>query len=112
VQTFASVFPYTLLLMPASVLIGSDRPIPYEAEALARRFADPAVAAHLARGNRGFSDYAGMFARSPLAWLPGSPRAEAALTDVFPRDEFYLNNPVHGTQGLARPADVMAASER
>jgi hypothetical protein len=108
VETFASVFPYTLLLMPGSVLIGSERPIPYDAAELARRFAQPEVAAHLARGNRGFGDYASMFARAPLSWFPGSPRVEASLTDVFPRDEFYLNNPVLGTQALSRPADVMA----
>jgi spermidine synthase len=108
VETFASVFPYAILLMPGSVLIGSDSPIPYDAAALARRFADPAVARHLARGNGGFADYASMFARPPLSWTPGSPRAEASLTDVFPRDEFYLNNPVEGTQALMRPADLLA----
>jgi hypothetical protein len=31
----------------------------------------------------------------------------ATLTDVFPRDEFYLNNTVTGTQALARPQDLM-----
>ncbi len=108
VETFASVFPHTLLLMPGSVLIGSDRPIPFDAGELARRFAQPEVAAHLARGNRGFDDYASMFARAPLAWGPGSARAEASLTDVFPRDEFYLNNPVVGTQALSRPSDLVA----
>jgi hypothetical protein len=49
-----------------------------------------------------------MFARAPLAWGPGSARAEASLTDVFPRDEFYLNNPVVGTQALSRPSDLVA----
>jgi MFS family permease len=108
VETFTAVFPYTMLLMPGSVLIGSERPIPYDPAALAARFADPAVAGHLARGNRGFGDYASFFAQQPLAWQPGSVRAEASLTDVFPRDEFYLNNEVQGTQTLSRPADVMA----
>lgn len=107
VETFAAVFPYTLLLMPGSVLIGSDRPIPFDAEDLARRFTQPEVQAHLARGNRDFSDYVGMFAHPPLAWSPGSPRAEPSLTDVFPRDEFYLNNPVTGTQVLLRPASTL-----
>lgn len=108
VETFASVFPYTTLLMPGSVLIGSEQPIPFSARELAARFADPAVVAHLARGNRGFDDYASLFARAPLAWTPTMPRTEASLTDVFPRDEFYLNNPVVGTQALSRPTDVMA----
>jgi hypothetical protein len=108
VETFASVFPYTLLLMPGSVLLGSDSPIPYDPEALARRFAEPAVQAHLARGNAGFRDYAGFFARPALAWAPGRERPVASLTDVFPRDEFYLNNGVTGTQRLARPEDLAA----
>jgi hypothetical protein len=108
VETFASVFPHTLLLMPGSVLIGSNSPIPFDAAELSRRFARPEVAAHLARGNRGFDDYASLFARPPLSWGPGSARAEPSLTDVFPRDEFYLNNAVTGTQALSRPSDLIA----
>jgi hypothetical protein len=113
VETFAAVFPHALLLRPGSVLIGSDRPIPYDPVALARRFSDPAVVAHLARGNAGFRDYGGMFTRRPLAWRPETPRAEPPLTDVFPRDEFYLNNLVRSTQDMTGPADLAAtAAER
>jgi hypothetical protein len=110
VETFAAVFPHTLLLMPVSVLIGSDSPIPYDAEALAARFATPEVTAHLARGNAGFHDYRQLFARAPLRWTPGNPRPEASLTDVFPRDEFYMNNDVRLTHDLMRPVDLMAQS--
>jgi hypothetical protein len=112
VETFASVFPHTLLLMPGSVLIGSDSPIPFDAEALARRFADPEVLAHLRRGNRDFAAYPTMFAAPALAWRPGSARPEPSLTDVFPRDEFYLNNGVDGTQSLARPGQHVAGAAR
>ncbi len=108
VETFAAVFPHTLLLMPASVLVGSDQPIPFDADALARRFAEPQAAAHLARGNTGFADYAALFAQPPLSWAPSTPRAAASLTDVFPRDEFYLNNGITGTERLRRPADLLA----
>ncbi len=107
VETFTAVFPHTLLLMPSSVLVGSDTPIPYDAAALARRFAAPEAAAHLARGNREFSDYTVMFSATALVWSPGTPRPEASLTDGFPRDEFYLNNTVAGTQPLRRPQDVL-----
>jgi hypothetical protein len=86
--------------MPGAVLIGSDQPIPYDREALVRRFADPAVMAHLARGNDAFRDYTTAFAQRALAWRPDTPRVVAPLTDVFPRDEFYLNNPVHYTEEL------------
>ena len=108
VATFSAVFPHTLLLMPGSVLIGSETPIPFDRETLAARFADPAVQAHLLRGNGGYGTYADFFAQAPLVWTPETPRTELVLTDVFPRDEFYLNNGVTGTQDLARPQDVLA----
>ena len=92
-QTFNAVFPHALLLMPAGVMIGSNDPIPFNAEALAARFAAPESSAHLRQGNAGFDGWAGMFSEAPLRWMPGQRRDEAALTDVFPRDEFYLNNP-------------------
>jgi hypothetical protein len=110
VETFAAVFPYTLLLQPGTVLIGSESPIPFDAEALAKRLSEPAVRAHLARGNAAFSDYAAMFSATTLRWIPSTPRRPASLSDVFPRDEFYLNNPVIGTGNLVRPQDVMAAA--
>lgn len=103
VQTFAAVFPYTLLLLPGQALIGSNDPIPFDAERLASRFRDPAVAAHLARGNPAFTDYVGMFAGPILAWTPEAPRPPPPLTDVFPRDEFYLNNGVPGVETLTAP---------
>ncbi len=109
VATFAAVFPHTLLLMPGSVLIGSNTPIPYDPARLAARFAQPEVSAHLARGNRDFGDYAALFAAPALSWAPGSRRPEVALTDVFPRDEFYLNNSVRHTQALRRPEDLLEA---
>jgi hypothetical protein len=112
VETFASVFPHTLLLMPGSVLIGSDSPIPFDAQALARRFADPQVMAHLRRGNRDFDDYPSLFAGTALAWRPGGERPAASLTDVFPRDEFYLNNGVVGTQGLNGQGNRLAGAVR
>ena len=109
VETFAAVFPHTLLLMPGSVLIGSDTPIPYDPATLAARFAEPAVAAHLARGNGSGIAFPDFFRRPAIAWAPSTPRAEASLTDVFPRDEFYLNNEVtdavlHAPRRAGRPA--------
>lgn len=99
-ETFAAVFPHALLLVPGGVLVGSNDPIPFDRERLAARFREPGVVAHLARGNRGFSDFPGMFAGPVLAWTPDTPRRPAPLTDVFPRDEFYLNNGVPGLETL------------
>jgi spermidine synthase len=112
-ETFASVFPHTLLLMPVAVLIGSNDPIPYDAERLTAALAAPATAEHLRRGNPGFSDWGSLFAAPPIAWTPGTPRTEAPLTDIFPRDEFYMNNPVTTTDVYARRvAPAMAHAPR
>jgi MFS family permease len=101
-ETFATVFPHTLLLMPVAVLIGSNEPIPFDADRLAAAFANPATAEHLRRGNGAFRDWGALFAAPAIAWTPASPRREPPLTDIFPRDEFYLNNPVTTTDVFAR----------
>ena len=101
VETFAAAFPYTLLLFPVNVLVGSDAPIPFDATRLAARFAEPAVAAYLKRGNPGFDAYGTMFREPPLSFTPEMSRLQAPLTDVFPRDEFYLNNPVEPAAAAA-----------
>ncbi len=105
VETFATAFPHVLLLMPASVLIGSDRPISFDRAALAARFAAPEAAAHLALGNAAFQDYAAMFGGKVMVWTPETPRnpAEPPLTDGFPRDEFYLNNRLAPPQTASAP---------
>jgi predicted membrane-bound spermidine synthase len=102
VETFAAVFPHAILLMPVGVLIGSNDPIPYDPSRLAAAFREPTTAEHLRRGNAAFSDWANLFAEPPIVWSPASPRPEAPLTDVFPRDEFYLNNRVVTTDVYAR----------
>ena len=91
VETFASVFPHVVLLRPISILIGSNDPIPYDREALLARLASPEVAAHLARGRAGCCDWKSMLYEPERRWTPGMPRGAAPLTDLFPRDEFYLN---------------------
>ena len=104
VETFTAVFPHAVLLLPVSVLVGSDAPIRLDRAALARRFAQPRVVAHLRRGNPDAAvDHAQLFAAPPVVWGPATLRAEAPLTDVFPRDEFYLNNPSEAADSIARP---------
>jgi hypothetical protein len=104
VQTFVSVFPHVVLLRPANVLIGSDTPIPEARERLLARLADPAVAARLALGNPArIAEVASEVAGESLVWEPNTPRPPAALTDMFPRDEFFLNNPVLDTWGTEPP---------
>lgn len=105
VETFVAVFPHVRLLLPGSVLIGSDQPIPFDAAALARRLAEEQVQRHLRRGNPGFTDYASVFSGPIMTWKPDTPRpGPPPLTDVFPRDEFYLNNPTESSDRVTPPA--------
>ena len=108
VETFRSVFPHTLLLLPARVLVGSNTAIPFDPVALAARFADPAVRAHLAVGTPAFSDYAG-FVRRAIVWSGDTMPPRAPLSDLRPRDEFYGNNRrwhVHGGEAFDGPVRV------
>ncbi len=100
IETFSAVFPHVVLLLPAGVLIGAEAPIPYDAARLRAGFA--AAEGHLRAGNPGGVDWAAMFAAAPMVWTPETPRGAAPLTDVFPRDEFYRNNPVETTAEFVR----------
>lgn len=91
VETFVAVFPHALMLRPISIMIGSRDPIPFDRDALLARLASSDTAAHLALGRAGCCDWAAMMNEPPQLWAPGEPRAAAPLTDLFPRDEFYLN---------------------
>ena len=90
-RTFAAVFPHVLRI--STLLLGSDRPIPFDPQAFQARLAEPAVRAYL---------LAGGYCCSGLRWLaderiearydPATPRASGDInTDLFPKDEYYLN---------------------
>ncbi|MBY0335536.1 MAG: fused MFS/spermidine synthase [Acetobacteraceae bacterium] len=102
VDTFAAVFPHAVLLKPASIMIGSDRPIPLDQQALVAALRDGHAVAHAARGNPRATDLGAMIAGPMQVWTPATPRVEAPLTDMFPRDEFFLNQPVLATNQARR----------
>jgi hypothetical protein len=107
VDTFAAVFPHALLLWPFQILVGSDRPIPFDHAALLARLDSPEVLAHARRGNPGIASLAPLVAEAPQAWTPDTPRRPPALTDMFPRDEFFANQPwldARRLRGLSREA--------
>ncbi len=97
VATFAAIFPHAVMLRPANLMIGSEAPIPGDAAArLLDRLAEPTVAAHLARG--GSEGVARLIDPGrTLSWGPGDPRPPAPLTDMQPRDEFFINNGIEET---------------
>lgn len=92
VDTFAAVFPHVVLLRPVSVLIGSDRPIAMDQEALMERLRSPEMTAFARRGNPAIADLSQMIAGEMTVWTPETPRVAPPLTDMFPRDEFFMNH--------------------
>lgn len=92
IKTFVCVFPHVLLLRPASVLIGSNEPIVFDPEALRAAFRVPAHQEHLRAGTPWVDDWGALFAEEAVRWTPGLPPTVPPLTDLLPRDEFFLNN--------------------
>lgn len=97
VETFTQVFPHVLHLRPVSVLIGSMAPIGFDADSLAAKLADPAIGDYLSQAGADFGRLRAMFAGEPRRWTQGEGRGGfEANTDMFPRDEYYLNNRLRG----------------
>jgi len=94
VETFVAVFPHVVMLQPISIMLGSAEPIAFDRGALLVRLAEPQVTARLTLGRPGCCDWAAMMREPPRRWTPDLPRGKAPLTDLFPRDEFYLNSAV------------------
>jgi len=92
VDTFAAVFPHVVLLRPVNALIGSDSPITVDQQALIARLRSPEMLAFAQRGNPAITDLGHMVAGEMQVWTPGTPRVEPPLTDMFPRDEFFMNH--------------------
>ncbi|WP_270937812.1 spermidine synthase, partial [Falsiroseomonas oryzae] len=112
VETFVAVFPHVVMLRPANVLLGSDRPIPDARTRLLARLAEPEVAAGLARGNPArAAEVAAEVSGEMLVWSPSTPRGPAPLTDMRPRDEFFLNNAVRDTWNAPAPPQLGARRE-
>ncbi len=95
VSTFMEVFPYGVMLQPANILIGSNEPLVFDERRLLGRLQSPEVVAHFRQGTPEFTaDQAQQAIAGPhLRWDPSSPRQGSVLTDLFPRDEFFINQP-------------------
>lgn len=106
--SFLHAFPHVVRLedvtpgASASALLigGADGPVPFERAALARRFdaVEPGLAA--AGWPTGQLREA-MLAAPVRVWGPGDPRPADVNTDLFPKDEYFLNRwkldlPGHG----------------
>jgi len=95
VESFLQAFPHVAMLRPLNALVGSDRPIAVDAATLAARLADPALQAGARAAGVDPATFPAMVAAPSVVW--GASRPGGAVRpnhDLFPRDEYYLNNPV------------------
>ena len=92
VDTMAAGFPYAVLLRPVNVMIASDRPIPLDHAALQAALQRPDIVAFVRRGNPALNSLEQLTEGEITSWTPQTPRVAAPLTDMFPRDEFFLNH--------------------
>ncbi len=97
VDTFAEVFPHVVHLRPVSVLVGSVSPVAFDPEALAAKLNDPAIRRYLTDAGADFGRMQAMVADQPRRWSQTDSRpVKETNTDLFPRDEYYLNNRLTG----------------
>jgi spermidine synthase len=110
-ETFRSAFAHSILIMPARIMLGSDTPIGVSADAIKARFSDPAVHNHLLHGNPDFTDYASLI-QQVVAFtpLPLSESQDLVLTDLHPRDEFFLNHDPKGLNSVTTDIGSAAAT--
>lgn len=92
--TFMAVFPYGVDV-GRDILIGADAPVAYDPARIAARLDEPTIAAYLDAGQIDRAALgAEVLAHTPTFWTPETPRPAGAInTDLFPRDEYFLNNP-------------------
>ncbi len=89
--TFVSVFPY-VVKVGNFVLLGSNDPIPYDAEEVLARLLSPEVEAYMRRGSYNVHEISPWIQAPPVFWTPETPRPNHSInTDLHPRDEYYLN---------------------
>ncbi|MFP4322573.1 MAG: fused MFS/spermidine synthase [Anaerolineales bacterium] len=91
--TFVSVFPYVTRV--GILLMGSNEPIDYNPDTVRARLDNPEVIAYLQQAHVDIPTMREMIQPASYSWTPDTPRDypdEMINTDLFPRDEYYLNN--------------------
>ncbi len=94
-STFLSVFPY-VADVGNDVLIGSKSPINYDQNIILERLKQPEVERYLLDGQVDLEAMRAVLeSHTPVIWTPDVPRSTESLnSDLFPRDEYYLNQPL------------------
>lgn len=93
--TFVRVFPYVINIGNV-LLLGSDSPIHFDMDTLLEQLEDQAVSDYLTLSGTDANTVRTFLAMWPVVatWEPGSLRGGDINTDLRPRDEYYLNNPM------------------
>jgi spermidine synthase len=91
VATFTAVFPHVAMLQPFPVLIGSRQPVQLDHARLARVFASPDTRAYFAAAGIDTAS-AGRLFQDAIVRDPAAKGAGLINADLFPRDEYYINN--------------------
>jgi spermidine synthase len=75
------------------VLLGGDDNVHFDVKTLAIRLQEPAIRDYLEAAGWNVNAIVDSLYRAPVnVWGPGDPRPIDVNTDLFPKDEFYLNN--------------------
>jgi hypothetical protein len=91
IDTFRHVCPY--VTRTGNVLIGSVEPVAFSLEAFERYLRGPARG-HMAAGGWKTENVIAWLQQVPVQrWAPGdAPPSDDINTDLFPKDEYFLNN--------------------
>ena len=90
--TFQRVFPYGVMVGD-EILLGSTRPIAFDRQVILQRLQDPWTNDYLARGRVDPTSIRDIIENYPISfWSPDRRQDGDINTDLFPRDEYYLNN--------------------
>jgi hypothetical protein len=86
VNSFLAVFPHVVQLTNLRILLGSERPINFDLEALEKRFQDPAVRTALEAAEWNIDVIAKFIGTSQVkVWQPHRVRPQGDVsTDLFP----------------------------
>lgn len=87
-NSFLAAFPYVVRI--GTRMIGSNQPIRFKPEELAARLKEPAILAALQVTGE-TPDSIMQQVRDIESFGPGDARPTDLDTDLFPKDEFYLN---------------------
>ncbi|MEK0082670.1 fused MFS/spermidine synthase [Benzoatithermus flavus] len=94
VDTFRQVFPYGVRV--GGALIGSNQPFPFSLDEVAARLRASPTREHLNEGGWDPEELVAWLSSRPVeSWSPENPppKAHDINTDLFPKDEYFLNNP-------------------